>query len=397
VTAADVGAFALFGGVDPAAVRDAIDVCDVRVLPEGAVLLHAGQANDTVYVLLSGQLAAYLDDARAPASAISFRVGDSVGEMSAIDGKPVSAFVVALTETRVLALPGALFWSRLATFPGVTRNLLAALTERMRRGNETMLRAQRTQLELEHVRKELAIARELQASMIPGRGRLFRERGDIEIAGAMNSASEVGGDLFDAFFVDEQHLFFCVGDVSGHGIPAALFMARTIGLIRIAAMGTRAPDRLLEHINEQLCIGNEASIFVTLFCAFLDVASGRLAYANAGHCAPILLQEQRASPLPMRQGAMAGVMPGLRYAASEAELGSGATLVCFTDGVIEAESADGREFSPERLLSVAARYADQSVEQLLDSLQQELARFAGGAAAADDCTLLAIRRTATAG
>jgi len=95
--------------------------------------------------------------------------------------------------------------------------------------------------------------------MIPLRGRLFPERSDIEIAGMMDPASDVGGDFFDAFFADERHLFFCVGDVSGHGIPAALFMARTIGLIRIAAMGTRHPEQLLERIDEQLGVSDLAA------------------------------------------------------------------------------------------------------------------------------------------
>jgi sigma-B regulation protein RsbU (phosphoserine phosphatase) len=232
------------------------------------MLLQPGEANDTVYVLLSGQLAAYLDSALLPDTAIPIRQGESVGEMSAIDGKPVSAFVVALTEARVLSLPGVLFWSRLGSIPRVTRNLLAVLSERMRRGNETMLEAQRTQRALDHVRRELSIARQLQTSMIPARGRLFPERGDIEIAGMMNPASEVGGDFFDAFFVDERHLFFASG------------MCRAMGFCCIVhgahdrpdshrAMGTRNPDRLLESINERLCAGNDANMFVTLFCAFL--------------------------------------------------------------------------------------------------------------------------------
>lgn len=389
-----VDAIALFHGAERSAVIDAIGDCEIRTLPAGAILLQPGEANDTIYVLLSGQLTAYLDSALPPDAGIPIRPGECVGEMSAIDGKPVSAFVVALTEARVLSLPGMLFWSRLAPIPGVTRNLLAALSERMRRGNEAMLKAQRTQLALEQVRRELQIARQLQTSMIPLRGRLFPERGDIEIAGMMNPASAIGGDFFDAFFVDDRDLFFCVGDVSGHGIPAALFMARTIGLIRIAAMGTRNPDRLLERINERLCAGNDANIFVTLFCAFLDVTSGRLVYANAGHCAPLVAHAGRASSLPIPKGALVGVIPGLSYAASEVELQEGVALVCFTDGVPEAESAAGREFSQERLLSVSAANSGQSVEGLLDSVQRELAMFLDDTPPADDCTLLVVRRPA---
>ena len=122
---AGVDAIALFRGADPSAVIDAIRDCEIRILPAGAMLLQPGEANDTIYVLLSGQLAAYLDSALLPDTGIPIRPGESVGEMSAIDGKPVSAFVVALTEARVLSLPGMLFWSRLGPIPGVTRNLLA--------------------------------------------------------------------------------------------------------------------------------------------------------------------------------------------------------------------------------------------------------------------------------
>ncbi len=391
---AGVDAIALFRGVEPSAVVGAISDCEIRVLPAGAMLLQLGEANDTIYVLLSGHLVAYLDSARLPATGIPIRPGDSVGEMSAIDGKPVSAFVVALTRARLLVLPGKLFWSRLGPIPGVTRNLLASLAARMRRGNEAMLKAQRTQLALEHVRRELQIAHQLQASMIPVRGRLFPERGDIEIAGMMNPASEVGGDFFDAFFVDERHLFFCVGDVSGHGIPAALFMARTLGLIRIAAMGTRNPDRLLEHINERLCAGNDANMFVTMFCAFLDVASGRLVYANAGHCAPFVAHAGRASLLRIPKGALVGVFPALSYTAMEVHLQEGAALVCYTDGVLEAESPVGHEFSQGRLLCASAANSGQSVEDLLQCVQRELASFLDDRAPADDCTVLAVRRPA---
>jgi sigma-B regulation protein RsbU (phosphoserine phosphatase) len=172
-----VDAIALFRGVEPSAVIDAIRDCEVRLLPAGATLLQLGEANDAIYIVLSGKLAAYLDAAQLTHARIPIRPGESVGEMSAIDGKPVSAFIVALTEARVLRLPGTLFWSRLGPIPGVTRNLLAVLSERMRRGNEAMLEAQRTQLALEHVRRELSIARQLQTSMIPARGRLFPERG----------------------------------------------------------------------------------------------------------------------------------------------------------------------------------------------------------------------------
>ena len=216
---AGIDAIALFPGLKPSAVVEAITDCEIRILPVGATLLEPGQSNDTIYVLLSGQLAAYLDGARCLETGIPIQSGESVGEMSAIDGKPTSAFVVAVTESRLLLLPGKLFWSRLGNVPGVARNLLASLSERMRRGNEAMLEAQRKQLALEHVRRELQIARQLQTSMIPSRGRLFLERADIEIAGTMDPASDVGGDFFDAFFADERHLSFASAMCRATGFP----------------------------------------------------------------------------------------------------------------------------------------------------------------------------------
>jgi sigma-B regulation protein RsbU (phosphoserine phosphatase) len=382
----------LFRGTDPAVVARVIGHCDVLVLSAGTPLLRPGEANDAVYILLSGQVAAYLDSASDPASAIPIAPGECIGELSAIDGKPASALVLAHSDARVLSLPRDLFWSRVMSVPGVGRNLLAALADRMRRSNEAMLEAQRRRLALEYLQQELDVARRLQAGMLPLRRPMFPDRQDVEIAATMEPASSVGGDLFDAFFVGEGRLFLCVGDVSGHGVPAALFMARAIGLMRMVAMGTHQPELLLARINDELCIGNDTSMFVTLFCAFFDVADGRMIYSNAGHCAPVLMQTGGASRLPLPKGAAAGVMPGLRYTARELVLARGESLVCFTDGATEAQNGEGEEFSEERLTDVVTRHAAGSLEALLDRVRSEVTLFTGRETLEDDCTLLAVRR-----
>src|SRR5262249_8594799 len=163
---------------DPAAVRTGVHDCEVLRLACGEALLRPGEANDTIFVLLSGELAAHLDSAQRPEAAILIQPGESVGEMSAIDGQAVSARGVASTEAHVLALPGALFWSRFGTIPAVSRNLLAMLSMRMRQSNKVVLEAQRKQIALEYLRRELQTARQLQSSMLPPRGRLFPERTD---------------------------------------------------------------------------------------------------------------------------------------------------------------------------------------------------------------------------
>ncbi len=388
----DLGWLTLFRGTDLAAVERVIGHCDVIAVPAGTPLLKPGEANDTVYLLLAGRVAAYLDSAPDPGNAIFIRPGDCIGELSAIDGKPASALVLAQSDARVLALPRDLFWSRLMSIPAVGRNLLAALAERMRRSNEAMLEAQRRRLALEYLNQELEVARQLQAGMLPLRRPMFPERMDVEIAAMMEPASRVGGDLFDAFFVDEGRLFLCVGDVSGHGVPAALFMARAIGLMRIAAMGTTRPERLLERINDELCVGNDTSMFISIFCGFFEVASGRLTYSNGGHCPPVLMRRDGASHLPLPKGAVTGVTPGLRYAAREIVLERGEALLCFTDGATEAQNAAAEEFSEARLLAVVARHAGDSLETLIDAVRREVTRFTGREALEDDCTLLAIRR-----
>lgn len=390
-----LGWAALFRGTDEAAVSDAVGDCEVLVMPPGALLLSPGEANDNVFLLLSGQLGAFLDRDLTGRPAVSIIPGETVGEMSAIDGQPVSAFVLALTEARVLRLPQEVFFQRLSAIPGIARNLLSVLSGRMRRSNEVMLESQRRRMELEYLQQELDIARQLQASMLPLQRPMFPGRTDIEIAALMEPASAVGGDLFDAFFVDDRHLFFCIGDVSGHGIPAALFMARVVGLMRITAMGTRDPDRLLQQINDQLCSGNDTNMFVTLFCAFLDIDTGHLNYSNAGHCPPVLLRDGRPSLLPLPKGALIGVIPGSRYLASTIVLNEGDALICHTDGLAEAESADGEEFGLDRMLDLAARHSGLAPDGLIARLRDALAEFSGDLPPGDDCTLLAVRRPRT--
>ena len=382
----------LFRGTDLAVVARAIGDCDVIAVAAGTPLLKPGDANDTVYVLLAGRVAAYLDNTPDAGNEIFIPPGECIGELSAIDGKPASALVLAQSDARVLTLPRDLFWSRVMSIPAVGRNLLAALAERMRRSNEAMLEAQRRRLALEFLEQELELARRLQAGMLPLRGRLFPDRPDVEVAGMMEPASSVGGDLFDAFFVDEGRLFLCVGDVSGHGVPAALFMARAIGLMRIVAMGTTRPDLLLERINGELCVGNDTSMFMTIFCGFFEVASGRLTYSNGGHCAPVLVRRDGISRLPLPKGTMAGAVPGLHYTARETVLEPGEMLVCFTDGATEAQNGAAEEFSEERLLEIVSRHAADPLESLLDAVRREVTQFTGREALEDDCTLLAVRR-----
>lgn len=382
----------LFRDADPREVEEALVASEVLALPAGTPLLRRGEANRDVFILLSGKLVVQMGDEPNPETSIEIAAGECIGELSAIDGKPITAMVVAVSDVRVLKLDRDTFWNRLMLMRGVGANLMRTLSERMRRSNEKALAMQRERLELQHLRKELEVARQLQASMLPLQRPLFPGRSDIEACGFMEPTSRVGGDLFDAFFVDGRTLFVCIGDVSGHGIAAALFMVRVIGLLRMLAMEAMGPEGILETLNDRLCIGNDANLFVTLFCGFLDVRSGRFVYSNGGHCAPMVCNGKGAGRLPLPKGALVGAASGRRYASMERTLEPGETLLCYTDGVTEAEDGAGVQFSEEGCLEILRLGVASPLPELLDSLYERVAGHCGSRLLEDDCTMLAVRR-----
>jgi sigma-B regulation protein RsbU (phosphoserine phosphatase) len=269
---------------------------------------------------------------------------------------------------------------------------MSTLADRMRSTNQKSLAMQRERLELKHLRKELEVARQLQASMLPLQRPLFPGRTDIEVCGFMQPASKVGGDLFDVFFVDSRTLFVCIGDVSGHGIAAALFMVRVIGLLRTLATDTMEPDKLLETLNDRLCIGNDTNLFVTLLCGFLDVQSGRFVYSNGGHCAPMVCTGAGVRRLPVPRGMLVGAASGRRYASLECELEIGATLFCYSDGLTEAQDPAGAELTEAGCVDWLRRGSREALPEMLDALFERLVEHTGSAILADDCTMLALRR-----
>jgi sigma-B regulation protein RsbU (phosphoserine phosphatase) len=386
---------ALFRDADPHEVEEALAASEVLAIPAGTALLRRGEANRDVFILLSGRLIVQMGDHPNPETSIEIAPGECFGELSAIDGKPITALVLAASDVRVLKLDRDTFWNRLMLMRGVGQNLMRTLSERMRRSNEKALAVQRERLELQHLRKELEVARQLQASMVPLQRPLFPGHAEIEACGFMEPTSRVGGDLFDAFFVDSRTLFICIGDVSGHGIAAALFMVRVMGLLRMLAVDAAGPDKILEALNDRLCIGNDANLFVTLFCGFLDVQTGLFTYSNGGHCAPMVFGRAGAAMLPLPKGALVGAASGRRYSSLERILEPGEILLCYTDGVTEAEDHAGTPFSEKDCLETLRLGTATPLPALLDSLYEGIVAHCGSRMLADDCTMLAVRRPTT--
>ncbi len=308
-------------------IEAAIDACPVRELQPEEILLQAGQANNCMYLVLSGRLEVRLGE-QGSGDTIPIEMGETLGELSIIDGYPVSACVAAVERSRVVTIAENVFWGEFFNIPGFARNLARMLSSRMRQSNARIIERLREHLALEHLQKELQIARSIQTSMLPGRGRLFAGYQELEVCGLMDPARDIGGDLYDAFFIAPRRLALTIGDVSGKGIPAALFMARVIAQLRQVAMSETSPAALMARLNASLCEQNEAGMFVTLIYLVYDLDSGEYLYSNAGHNPPAVIGNGRCTYLDPPKGLVAGMMGEARYLQKAGTLAPGHTLSC---------------------------------------------------------------------
>jgi sigma-B regulation protein RsbU (phosphoserine phosphatase) len=241
--------------------------------------------------------------------------------------------------------------------------------------------------------RELEHAAMIQRSMLPSQFPPFPDRTDFELHAAMVPAKEVGGDLFDFFLLDAERLGFVLGDVSGKGVPAALFMAIARTLLRAAAHHQASPGACLTYMNQSLVEQNASGMFVTLFYGILNTRTGVLEYSNAGHNPPYTFSpEGRVRALTERCGPMLGVFEGFQYPSRSTEVRSSEGVLVFTDGVTEACNKQGEFYEESRLEAYLAAHASQPVDELVLGLQAEVERFEAGAPRADDITVLALRR-----
>ena len=254
-----------------------------------------------------------------------------------------------------------------------------------------LIHLQEADMEKKRISGELRIARDIQKQMLPESFPPFPERHDIDIFGSLEPAKEVGGDLFD-FFIRDEHLFFCIGDVSGKGVPSALVMAQTHSLFRMVAGSESDPARMMQAINRISCEGNESNMFVTFFLGVLDLATGHLCYCNAGHDQPFLLRDDAAPVLLSAQANIPlGVFNDFSYEAQEATLAPDTTIFLYTDGLTEAKNLRRKLFGMERI--TAALTPAATCQQLLEGMSEAVRRFVEDAEQSDDLTMLAIRYT----
>ena len=240
---------------------------------------------------------------------------------------------------------------------------------------------------------ELEQAARIQRSILPTTFPPFPERKEFDLHAAMAPAKEVGGDLFDFFLLDDHHLGFVIGDVSGKGAPAALFMAVSRTLLRATARHERAPGDCFAYVNADLMEQNVSSMFVTMFYGVLDLRTGEMQFANAGHNPPYIFSADGTyRAVKPKSGPMLGMFEGLPYRTLTEQLKPGEMILLYSDGVPEARNKEG-EFGDERLEEFIAGHASESAEQLTRSLHKAVQDFAAGTPQHDDITLLALRYT----
>jgi sigma-B regulation protein RsbU (phosphoserine phosphatase) len=241
------------------------------------------------------------------------------------------------------------------------------------------------------LRKELDVARRIQESIVPRRFPPFPHRADVAVHASMEPARSVGGDFYDFFFIDDHRLVFAIGDVTGKGVPAALYMAVSRTLLRATAARGLPPDACVSYANEVLHEDSGGAMFVTCFYGVLDTRTGEIEFSNAGHNPPYILRaDGRVEETELAGGFMLGAFPRATYARAIMRLGPGDTLVLFTDGVTEALAPGDELYGEERLVPCLERLRGASPTQIVAGVVRDVQAFAAGTPPADDTTVLAI-------
>ncbi|MCO4748111.1 MAG: PP2C family protein-serine/threonine phosphatase, partial [Proteobacteria bacterium] len=269
--------------------------------------------------------------------------------------------------------------------------LMAAVTEKNRELEASFERLRREKSAKERMESELNIGRDIQMNLLPLVFPPFPERNEFDLYALLRPAREVGGDFYDFFLVNEDQLCIVIGDVSGKGVPAALFAAVTKTLVKSRGSIDRSPGSITTHANDELEQGNETAMFVTLWLGILDIPSGRLVYTNGGHNPPILRRANGALELlETIHGPIVGAMDGLAYDEDWVTLLPGDSLLLFTDGVTEAMDVDGDLYGDERLETLAASLPELTPRATVDAVLGDVDSYAGLAEQADDITLLSL-------
>ena len=263
---------------------------------------------------------------------------------------------------------------------------------------DTIRRMERKQMEQENmikeqerIVKELSTARQIQKSVLPHIFPPFPDRAEIDLFATMDPAKDVGGDFYDFYFIDEDHLCLVIADVSGKGIPAALFMMLSKRILEDLARQERTPSTILEKANDLLCDNNQAEMFVTVWLGILEISTGKLTAANAGHEFPAICEKGGSFELYKdKHGFVVGGMEGVHYKGYDLQLNPGDKLFVYTDGVPEATDGSGEMFGTDRMIETLSSCTDNTPKEILQGVRSAVDSFVGDAEQFDDLTMMCL-------
>ncbi|MBR7027659.1 MAG: SpoIIE family protein phosphatase [Bacteroidales bacterium] len=365
---------------------------EVVISRDGRVLISDAEGDITIRTL--DEVAAIVDDTPAFSRLIADMRADQSGSIQIEDdGKLNHVFYAPVEQTgwsMAIVIPDDEIFGSMRRVRLVERLLqllgLGMLVLILRITAKNQMKYHKMNEKKERMESELQIGRDIQMAMIPNTFPPFPERDEIDLAACLIPAKEVGGDLYD-FYIRDNKLFFCIGDVSGKGVPASLVMAVTRSLFRSVSVHEKSPQRIVTLMNDAMADMNENNMFVTFFLGILDLETGHMRYCNAGHNPPLILSDKLRT-LDVVPNLPLGVIAKMPFQEQETDLVYNDTLLLYTDGLNEAVNTKDEEFSMER---VEANFQNHcSAQEHLDTMRKAVDTFVGNAPQSDDLTMLFI-------
>ena len=383
--------FDLFQDFTPGEVWQILAASQVRQIKPGETLIARDISNDTLFLLIKGELRVILEKDGTEIS-IPVHAGECLGEMSIVMERPTSALAVAHKVSLVLCIPADTFWDQIMMTRKGVRNLMSMMASRQLKTNHALIREVEEQLKYQLLEKELETAGKIQTNIIPNGEDLFPNRPEIDAYGLMKQAREVGGDFYDALVLDEDHIYIAIGDVSGKGMPAALFMVRTFTSLRLLINNNPGFENVVPSVNNWLAKNNKDMMFASIFAGVLNTRTGLFRYVNGGHNPPFVsLNGGNYKLLPLPKGTLVGIRDQSPFPISKLKLKPGDSILLYTDGITEAMRADRTMFEVGRMRKVLNQGNRGSMKDLVRSLDARVEAFVDRAPQFDDFTIFAIR------
>jgi serine phosphatase RsbU (regulator of sigma subunit) len=354
---------------------------NARSFAQGQTIFLEGEPGDELFVVLEGVVSIIVQGREVN----QIKAGNIFGEMTLVDDRPRSATAQAFTECKLIPLDFRRFMEIVQRTPEFAVHVMSVMSTRMRQYMEEELRQQRMQ-------EELKIGRRIQLSLLPDSCPTIP---GLEFAATYRAAREVGGDLYDFMLIPGEHdrLQFVIADVTGKGVPAALFMASARTAFRAESMSDRQPADILARTNRLISLDIQTPLFLSAFYIIVETDTGRVSFANGGHELPYWLRRQTGELETLSaSGVLLGAFDDIQFENKEIELESGDFLVFFTDGVTEARNSDGEFYGDERLEQVIKSRDWLSAGNLLEAIVENVDLFTTGTPPADDLTVVVMRR-----